>query len=161
MKDTSVSTAHTDPHNAINDASHKQGATVTEGCNNKRQRAAQSSEQQPKQKRATEPTSAMATSPTHQKRPASPAPPPASHTRERDDTVAEGSAGKRQRTAEERQTLERPTTAEPPKTKMRDNAIKFTTKDGRQLETTSNEDTQEVETYQSRSHMTQKTWIHN
>ena len=86
----------------------------------------------------------MATSPTHQKRPALPAPPP-SLTRERDDTVAEGSAGKQQRTAAERQALEQPTTAEQPKGKMRINAIKFTTKDGKQIETTSDEDIQEIE----------------
>ena len=120
-------------------------AATSAAAENKRQSAAQSSEQQPKQKRTAEPTSPMATSPAHQKRASLPAPPHASQTRERDDTIAEGSAGKQQRTTAERQTLERPTTAEQPKSKMRINAIKFTTKDGKQMETTSNEDTQEIE----------------
>ena len=124
--------------------SQKDAATST-AAENKRQSAAQSSEQQPKQKRTAEPTSPMATSPAHQKRPSLPAPPHTSQTRERDDTIAEGSTGKQQRTTAERQTLERPTTAEQPKSKMRVNATKFTTKDGKQMETTSNEDTQEIE----------------
>ena len=79
----------------------------------------------------------MGTSPTRQKRPA---PPPTSPTRDRDDTIAEGSAGKQQRTTAERQTLERPTTTEQPK-----GNIKFATRDGRQMETTSNEDAEEIE----------------
>ena len=87
----------------------------------------------------------MATSPTHQKRPALPAPPPASHTGERDDTIAGGSADKQQRTTADRQALERPTTTEQPKGKMRTNAVTFTTRGGKQMETTSNEDTEEID----------------
>ena len=59
--------------------------------------------------------------------------------------MAEGSTGKQLRTAKERQTLERPTTAQQPKWKMRLKAIKITTREGRQMETTSNEDTEEVD----------------
>ena len=72
-----------------------------------------------------------------------PAPPPTSQHRERDDTIAEGSTGKQQAHTAERQALERPTTRTT-KSKMRINAIKFTTKDGKQMETTSN-DTEEIE----------------
>ena len=144
-------------------------ATTSAAAEGKRQSASQASDQQTKQKKTAEPTSPMATSPTHQKRLALPAPPPTSLTRERDDAVAEGSAGKQQRTTAERQALERPTTTEQPKGKMRINAIKFTTKDGKQMETTPNEDIREIEneksrtrkSYWSRSYMTQKTWIHN
>ena len=64
-------------------------------------------------------------------------------------------------TPQQKTTLERPTTAEQPKSKMRINAIKFKPKDGKQMETTSNEDTQEIENERIRSYMTQKTWIHN
>ena len=80
----------------------------------------------------------MATSPTHQKRQALPAPPLT-------NTVAEGSTGKQQQTTAERQALERPTTTEQAKGKMRINAIKFATKDGKQMETASDEDIQDIE----------------
>ena len=86
----------------------------------------------------------MATSPTHQKRLALPAPQPTSPTRERDDTTAEGSAGQQQRTAAERQALER-TTTEQPKGKMRTSAIKHATRDCRQMATARNKDVQETE----------------
>ena len=69
-------------------------ATTSTAAEGKRQSAAQASGQPTKQKRTSEPTSPMATSPTHQKRPALPAPPPTSPTRERDDTITEGSTGK-------------------------------------------------------------------
>ena len=103
-------------------------ATTSAAAEGKRQSAARASAQQTKQKRTTELTSPMATSPTHQKRPALPAPPPTSPARERDGTVAEGSAGKQQRTTTGREALERPTT-------IKLNAIKFTTKDGKQMGT--------------------------
>ena len=118
------------------------GSTSAEG---KRQSAAEASDQPTKQKRTADPTSPMAKSPTPQKRPALPAPPPTSPTRERDDAIAEGGAGKQQRTTAVRQALDRPTTADSPKGKMRINTIKFTTKDGKQMETTSTEDTEEIE----------------
>ena len=111
-------------------------ATTSTAAEGKRQSTSQASDQQSKQKKTAEPKSPMATSPTHQKRPALTAPPPKSLTRERDDTVAEGSTGKQQRTTAKRQALERPTTAEQPTGKMRINAIKFTTKDGKQIKTT-------------------------
>ena len=119
-------------------------ATTSAAAEGKRQSATDAGDQPTKQKRTTEPTSPMATSPTHQKRPALPAPPPTSPTRERDDTIAEGSTGKQQRTTAGRQALERPTTSEQPKSKMRINAIKFTTKDGKQMQTKSSEDAEEI-----------------
>ena len=66
-------------------------ATTSAAAEGKRQSATEAGDQPTKQKRTTKPTSPMATSPTHQKRPALPAPPPTSPTRERDDTIAEGS----------------------------------------------------------------------
>ena len=114
-------------------------ATTSTAAECKRQSATEAGDQPTKQKRTTEPTSSMARSPIHQKRPALPAPPPTSPTRERDDTIAEGSTGKQQRITTERQALERPT-SEQPKSKMRMSAIEFTTKDGKQMQTTSNED---------------------
>ena len=119
-------------------------ATTSTAAEGKRQSATEAGDQPTKQKRTTEPTSPMATSPAHQKRPALPAPPPTSPTRERDDAIAEGSTGKQQRTRTERQALERPATSEQPKSKMRINAIEFTTKDGKQMQTTSNEDAEEI-----------------
>ena len=82
-------------------------ATTSAAAEGKRQSTSQASDQQPKRKKTAEPTSPMATLPTHQKRPALPAPPPTSLTRERDDTVAEDSTGKQQRTTAERQAPER------------------------------------------------------
>ena len=138
MEDTSISTAYTDSHNTSNDAISKQNNYISEGCSNKhssrKQETKHSTVERTTQKRTAEPTSPMATSPAHQKRPSLPAPPHTSQTRERDDTIAEGSTGKQQRTTAERQTLERPTTAEQPKSKMRINAIKSTTKDGDNLQ---------------------------
>ena len=64
--------------------SQKDATTTSAAEEGKRQSAAQSSDQQPKQNRTVEPTSQMATSPTHQKRPALPAPPPTSHTQKRE-----------------------------------------------------------------------------
>ena len=80
----------------------------------------------------------------HPKRPSLPAPPPTSPARERDDTIAEGSTGKQQRTTAERQALDRPATSEQPKSKMGINAIELTTKDGKQMQTTSNEGAEEI-----------------
>ena len=73
------------------------------------------------------------------------APPPTAHAGERDDAVAEGSANKQQRTTADRQALERPTTTEQPIGDMRMNAIKFTTRHGKQTETTPSEDTEETD----------------
>ena len=152
MEDTSVSTAHTNSRNTIDTPAtskaspSQKDATTSKSAEGKRQSATEAGDQPTRQKRTTEPTSPMATSPTHQKRPALPAPPPTS-TRERDDTIAECSTGKQQRATArtaERQALERPTTSEQPKGKMRINAIKFTTKEGKQMQTTSNEDTEQI-----------------
>ena len=122
----------------------QKAATTSTAAEGKRQSATEAGDQPTKQKKTTEPTSPMATSPTHQERPALPAPPPTSPTRERDDTIAEGSTGKQQRTTTERQALERPTTPEQPKSKMRINATEFTTNDGKQMQATSNEDAEEI-----------------
>ena len=121
---------------------HKKGATTSTSAEGKRQSASQASHQQAKQKKTSDPhiTNHYVTNTSEA---ALPAPPPTSLTRERDDTVAEGSTGKQQRTTAERQALE-PTTTEQPRGKMRINAIKFPTKDGKQMETASNEDTQEI-----------------
>ena len=124
--------------------SQKDAATST-AAEGKRQSTSQSSDQRTKQKKTAEPTSPMATSPTHQKRPALPAPPPTSHTGERDDTIGGGSTDKQQRTIADRQALERPTTTEQPKGKMRINATRFTTRDGKHMETTSSKDTEEID----------------
>ena len=74
-----ISTAYTNSHHTSDNASSSQSTYITERCSTtstasegKRQSTAQSSDQQPKQKRTAEPTSPMATSPTHQKRPALP-----------------------------------------------------------------------------------------
>ena len=62
--------------------SQKDSATSA-AADGKRQSASQSSDQRTKQKKTAQPTSPMATSPTHQKGPALPAPPPTSHRRKR------------------------------------------------------------------------------
>ena len=51
----------------------------------------------------------------------------------------------KQRTTADRQALERPTTTEQPKRQNEMSAIKFTTGDGKQMETTSSEDTEEID----------------
>ena len=93
--------------------SQKDDATTSTSAEGKRQSAAQASDQPAKQKTTAEPTSPMATSPTHQKRPALPAPPPTAQT----------SNSAPQQRANHWSDLE---TAEQPKGKMRINAIKFT-----------------------------------
>ena len=123
---------------ATSEAPSQKDATTSAAAEGKRQTAGQASDQPEENSRANI-TNGYITGPSL------PAPPPTSPARERDDAIAEGSAGKRQRAIAERQVLERPATAEQPKGKMRANAITFATKDGKQMETTSNEDTEETD----------------
>ena len=60
---------HTTMPSASKTITSQKDAATSAAAENKRQSTAQSSEQQPKQKRTAEPTSPMATSPAHQKRP--------------------------------------------------------------------------------------------
>ena len=85
-------------------------ATTSAAAEGKRQSSTKASGQQTKQKKTAEPTHQW----LHHERIRSDqrCQPPTSRTRERDDTVAEGSAGKQQRITAERQALERPTTTE-------------------------------------------------
>ena len=83
MEDTSISTANTDTHNTSSDhGSNRQGIHTTDGCS-----TAQQSEQQAKPKKTAEPTSPMATTPTHHQKSSI----ASTTTRERDDTIADGS----------------------------------------------------------------------
>ena len=126
-------------------------------------------DQQPIQKGTAEPTSPMATSPTHQKRPAASTTAYITEEREgeRVDTIAEGSTSKQQRTTTRRQSLERPTPAEQPQGKMiitaalpaifpQEKASKW-----RQHPLRTEKQQTMKGSYPSQSYMKQKGWIHN
>ena len=125
-------------------AKQHKDATTSASSDGKLSTCEQKDEGSPKkQQRTQEPTSPMATAPPMTQRPALPM--PTSSTRPLPDEVTEGSASKQQKTATRASVKERPTTGEQPQRKMRINAMTINTRDGKRVETTSNEDPPEME----------------
>ena len=169
MEDTSVSTAYTYSHNTSYNASSKQSAHISEGCSNKRSSRRQETERVTIERsahKAEEDSRANYQWLHHQRirkdrrcqhhR--------LHHTGERDDAIAEGSADEQQRTTAERQALERPTTTEQPKMQNEDKCHQVGNQRWKQMETTSNEDTEEIDNekilLEPLIHDTEG-WIHN
>ena len=123
-KDTSFGFAYTDECNS------KTGTSMQQAARRTANKSANNSQSQPKHHHH------------HNMRQSLPAPPDASRT---NPDLAVGSSGKQQRTTTEKQALERHTTGQQPKGKMRINTITFTARDGKH-KTASNEDPQEMKT---------------
>lgn len=124
-KDTSFGFAYTDECNS------KTGTSMQQAARRTANKSANNSQSQPKHHHH------------HNMRQSLPAPPDAASRTNPD--LAVGSSGKQQRTTTEKQALERHTTGQQPKGKMRINTITFTARDGKH-KTASNEDPQEMKT---------------
>ena len=144
MPTTTAPTTLPLPQRQQQTAKQHKDATTSASSDGKLNTGEQKDEGSPKkQQRTQEPTSPMATAPPMTQRPALPM--PTSSTRPLPDEVTEGSASKQQKTTAGAPVKERPTTGEQPQRKMRINAMTVNTRDGKHVETTSNQDPQKIE----------------